>query len=261
MPVNHRPLNHHQVRLLQTLYKFRFTTTQLIAQSQSINKRVIQSRLTLLVQQEYLGQNYDNSYKLTHRPATYYLRLEAVRYLRKQPYANTNVISSIYHDKRASDSHIAHCLQVFTVYVAFKGLYKENMKFLSKSELAGRAHFPKELPDAYIELLGSPYLLMCVTESMRYGKLVYQVRQLVAYAESDEWKKRFSTLPVMLVVADKELVKRRMRRIISQELDKSYALLSFLLTTTGALENITKQDEAIWSNVTQPSKVVNLNNL
>lgn len=49
-PAYRRPLNQSQIQLLQTLYKFRFSTTHLIAKSQG-NKypRAILARLRVLV--------------------------------------------------------------------------------------------------------------------------------------------------------------------------------------------------------------------
>ena len=69
----HRPLNSHQLQLLTTLYKFRFATAQLIASSQGTKyTRVILTRLKILVDQGYIGQNYDSSYKIIGSLVTSY---------------------------------------------------------------------------------------------------------------------------------------------------------------------------------------------
>jgi len=150
-PKYRRPLNHYQIQLLQTLYKFRFATTYLIANSQgSKHPRVITSRLKILLDQDYIGRNYDNSYKIKGKPAIYYLRPNGIRYLRLQSYSNKKVIDSIYHDKRTSQTQIDHCLNLFEIYVRFKKLYPGTFRFYSKSELAGRPNLPEDAPDARV---------------------------------------------------------------------------------------------------------------
>ena len=76
-----KPLNSYQIRLLQTLYKFRFATTKLISDSQNSKyERVITARLKILLDQDYIGRNYDSSYRIKGKSASYYLRPKGIRY-------------------------------------------------------------------------------------------------------------------------------------------------------------------------------------
>ena len=85
-PSYRRPLNQQQILLLQILYTFRFATTSLITKTlQTKHTNVISKRLKMLVDQSYIGMNYDPSYKLLGKPATYYLRAKGVAFFKEQP--------------------------------------------------------------------------------------------------------------------------------------------------------------------------------
>lgn len=262
-PKYRRSLNQSQIQLLQTLYKFRFATSYLIAKSQgSKYPRVILARLRVLVDQGYIRQNYDSSYKIKGRPATYFLRLKGIRYLKQQPYANKGVLNSVYHDTRATDTQIAHYLHVFATYVEFKRLYPGEFKFFSKSELAGRKHMPQQLPDAYLDRINKEsgqtdhYFLDCFEDAELYRSLVYKIRQLINYAENDTWKKSLTTLPVILMVCESKKLERRMIRIAERELQSSIASLQFKTTIFDTLATVSSRKEAIWRDVEDYEKLV-----
>lgn len=263
-PKYRRPLNQHQIKLIQSLYKFRFATAQLIAKSQASKPRVILARLKILVDQDYTGQNYNSSYKIKGKPATYFLRLGGIRYLKQQSYANKRVLDSVYHDKRASDPVIAHYLHVFNSYTEFKRLYVGKLKFYSKSEMASRKHMPSQLPDAYISLEddkdGSArhFFLECFEDATEYRRLVNKIRQHINYAENDDWKSAFTSSPAILMVCESIKLKRRMIRIAERELQSSIADLQFLTTKRDQLSSSLDKDQAIWNDVTEPEKLLSI---
>jgi len=259
-PKFRRPLNNQQVQLLQTLYKFRFATAQLIAKSQgSKHPRIIRKRLKILVDQEYIGQNYDSSYKIKGRPATYYLLLEAIRYLRQQPYATQRALRSMYYDRKADDKKIAHYLNVFAIYVEFKRLYPGEFNFFSSSELKDKKHLPKYLPDVYLSRKtrgnsrANDFFLDSYEEATYYRHLQTRIRQYIAYAESDKWQDATKRpLPTIIMVCETKSLERRMLRIAARELDTSYADLIFLAIDKEALTSAQNRDQLKWSNALEP---------
>ncbi|HEY4963374.1 MAG TPA: replication-relaxation family protein [Candidatus Saccharimonadales bacterium] len=265
-PKYRRPLNNYQIQLLQTLYKFRFATTHLIAKSQgSKYPRVILARLRVLVDQDYIGQNYDKSYKIKGKPATYYLRPNAVRYFKQQPYASPKVLKSIYQDKRANKDQIAHYLHVFSVYVEFKRLYPEEFKFFSKSELAERKGMPERMPDAYLHRTvtshtqANDYFLDSYEEATYYLVIQRKIRQYIKYAEDETWQNHTNRkLPTMLIVCETKALQRQMLRLAAKELDKTYVDLKFLATTTEALVSSQSKKELIWRNASEPEESTSL---
>ena len=72
-PKVRKQLNELQSELLLVLYKFRFGTVELIAQYQDQSVRYTNVRLKILLEQDYIGRNYDSSYNIKGWKASYYL--------------------------------------------------------------------------------------------------------------------------------------------------------------------------------------------
>ena len=73
MPTYRRPLNEQQRDILALLARFRFGTSSLLSSSLNTSQRYTHERLRILVEQEYIGKRYDNSYRLAGRSAEYYV--------------------------------------------------------------------------------------------------------------------------------------------------------------------------------------------
>ncbi len=245
-PKYRRPLNNHQILLLNTLYKFRFATSSLIAESQSAkHTRVISSRLKILVDQKYLGMNFDSSYKIQGKPATYYLKTKAVRYLREQPYVVESNLRSIYHDKNANAAQIHHRLHVFKVYNYFKHAHKGHFKFYSQTETRKMDYLPRQRPDGYLVDTKSDkkYFLDCLEDSMSFWTLRKTIKRYIRYAELEIWQKsQDSPHPTVLIICESDQLQRKTKTIINKELDTTYAELNFAVTTLTDPFSLTAKD-------------------
>lgn len=81
---NIKQATNKQLAILKTLYIFRFGTTDLLARTLDLKDgRYIHARLEALVKNGYIGKNYDSSYKLEGRSATYYLLPKAFAALKQ----------------------------------------------------------------------------------------------------------------------------------------------------------------------------------
>jgi hypothetical protein len=225
-PKYRRPLNPSQITILNTLYKFRFTTIALLAQNQQANSRVISNRLKILVDQGYIAMNYDSSYKIAGKPATYYLATKGIRFLREQPYTNESALRSIYHDKRAEQHRINHRLNVFKAYIQLKHSYPDRFKFFSKTELMDKPYVPKSKPDAYLETDKS-YFLECLEDNMTYWTLRKTIRKYITFAEMEIWQKHKpgQDHPEVLLICESEKLEMSVRKLVARELDKTYVEL------------------------------------
>jgi hypothetical protein len=114
MPVtirNTKSVTKKQLAVLKQLYRFRFGTNDLLARSLDLKDgRYIHMRLDALVRQEYIGKNYDRSYKLKGKPAIYYLLPKAFAALKQQSKADGEELSlktlrNAHRDKEASERH------------------------------------------------------------------------------------------------------------------------------------------------------------
>jgi hypothetical protein len=244
-PTKHRPINSHQLQLLTTLYKFRYATAQIIASSQGAkHTRVILTRLKILVDQGYIGQNYDSSYKIIGKPATYHLLPKGIQILRKQPFADPNVLKQAYYDKNKDDGHIQHRLNVFKTYVLIKQSYPKQFQFFSKTELPSLKYkLPRDLTDAYLQkneeiksvgsaskpnLTAPDYFLSFYEASAPYWRIKNSIRRYITYAESEKWQKATEKeFPVVLIACETKALERRLQSLTKRELDNNWVSVKF----------------------------------
>lgn len=98
MPVNtvkqSKQATKKQLAVLKQLYRFRFGTSDLLARSLDLKDgRYIHMRLDASVKQEYIGKNYNSSYKLEGKPATYYLLPKAFAALKQHAETDDKEVS------------------------------------------------------------------------------------------------------------------------------------------------------------------------
>ena len=119
MPKSVRPkyarssLNVGQIAILELLYKYRFGSRQLLADSLGIKAgSSLHTRLEVLYQHGYIGKRLEKRLKLEGMPAAYHLTPKGLRLLRSLPgheaiddsiiRANYKIITDIVPNSRAS---------------------------------------------------------------------------------------------------------------------------------------------------------------
>lgn len=242
-PIARRPLNPYQITLLQILYKFRYATSKLILEQQNASHiQVILSRLKILEDQGYIGRRYESSYKLKGKPASYYLLLEGIRFLRKQPYTSPKVLTNAYYDRNRDDHVIEHYLHVFKTHNELNKQYPGIFHFFSQSELREKTHFPKPRPDAYITrvkpstTLPNNSFLLCF-EAGGYWTHRRRIRAIIEYAERETWEKATGKpFPIVLVICENSGLQKSMQHLIAKELDITYVDLKIVATTSDKLD-------------------------
>ena len=102
-----RKLNKGQVAVLKLLYRYRFTTSELLAKAEGQKHlQVTRSRLEVLEKQGYIHRRYDNSYKLRGRFAAYCLTAKGLSYLKSIDVAEPQIIKMMYNDPKASEKFV-----------------------------------------------------------------------------------------------------------------------------------------------------------
>lgn len=245
-PKYRRPLNDHQLQLLKTLYKFRFATTNLIAETQGANYvRTILGRLQILEDQGYIGKNYDSSYKIERKAASYHLLIKGIRILKTLPGINQAAMSSLYYDRTTDDTKIEHYLQVFQLYNDIKFSQPGKFKFYSRTELIGKDYLPDPPPDALLmrrklsNTKPNDFFLDSIEQSLSYKLLISRMRKYVAFAESEAWgKKQQRNFPTLIFVCENKLVQRRVSYQLNKALDTSFANLDAKSITKDGLIDV-----------------------
>jgi len=229
-----------QLAVLRLLYRFRFGTTELLTQALELkNKTKMNKRLQLLLEQEYIGRNYNPEYRLLRKHASYYLLPKGIKALKEaEPNYDQVVLHNLHKDKTASEQFINHSLAVFKHYCDLKAQYGDSLRFFTKSQLAQFDYFPKPLPDAYIRLKVSPkekqYFLEVLQSTRPFFVAVRKARRYISYADDGEWEATNTMLPNVLLVCDGDTLRKRLEKHVAN-LDDIDEDLKFFVTTDPAL--------------------------
>ncbi len=265
-----------QLAVLKLLYRFRFGTTDLLARALDLKDgRYIHTRLEALVNQEYIGKNYDSTYKLEGKPATYYLLPKAFKALKKQHKAigkelSDKTLRNAYKDKEASNEFLARKLAVFTIYDKLRAVHDQNLKLWTKDQLNFDKYnyFPKQIPDAYLTILpegirprARDFFLNYLDDDMPFFVHVRRLQEYIDYVEANEWEDATnSKLRGVLLVCESTSLLKRIRKKLAQTVDEDETP-RFCYTTLQALKDSTPADDEVWQLVGKPLEVFGLKDI
>lgn len=243
-PKFRKPLNDKQLDILKLLYKFRYVNTDLVTEYENQkHRRVIQDRLKILLDQDYIGRHYNNSYKLAGRPAVYYLRTNGIKILEQLPDVNSDTLKRCYRDKYASERFINHSMGVFKVccqllqsqhsdqgidMVSSNG--DMDIKCFTKTDLVSYSYFPDPLPDIYVKYTNidkngvntlKHYFVDVVEGNVPFFVHQKRIDSYIAYDELGDWQVTKTKLPVVLLVCDTARLKVRIDKYIEQAQDRA----------------------------------------
>lgn len=266
MPLQRRPLNSSQQEVLLTLYKFRFCTRDLITKYQRLTSSInTHYRLQILLEQDYIGRNFNGSYRLSGKPASYYLLPKGINFLKLNPELNPVSLNLLYKDRQAGEVFISRCLTIFELYTKFQQLYGGVLEFYAKNELLEYEHFPSSRPDGFISF-SDKYerledvmleLVMDVTPPFAVRR---RLTQYIEHFESGEWEEETKAdYPTLLLVCETPGVERRTQKLLSRTLSRlDIDELNCYTTTLKALRSALSARDAVWSNVLDPEEPVSL---
>lgn len=250
------PLNDDQLKTLELLYKFRYSSSDLIAQYfNKPNGNFVYKRLKILQEQGYIGKRFDSSYRIKGKSAAYYLLPKGARKLQEQRGSEDKDsinIKTIYRNKSASETFISHCLNILTAYNSLKVIYGDRLSFFTRSDLVAYDYFPSPLPTAFITLKGESddrhFFFELLSDSQPFFAHVRRMQQYAAYYDSDEWDVTETSFPTILLVCSSKALQTRMMKYLSKQGDE----LSVYTTSFDQLKNKSiwigdqaDQDEAI----------------
>ncbi|HVC36213.1 MAG TPA: replication-relaxation family protein [Candidatus Dormibacteraeota bacterium] len=264
-PKYRRALNDSQIDLLKFLYKYRFSSGQMIAQY--FNKpsaKYVQKRLAILEDQGFIAKHYPKSYKLQGLPAAYFLLPKAARLLQsKAPeLVPDQAIKNRYRDKTASEAFMTHCLNLGTSCLKLKSIYADKLNCFTQSDirLEKYDYFPKWLPDAFISLkpvtkgANKHFFLDYFEDSTPFFVLVRRIKSYLTYAKDGEWEVTNRPLPTILLISETAATQKRLRRRIQKELNDTWdeEIAKFYTTTKEQLFSMTQTNDKIWQQPANP---------
>lgn len=211
-----RKLNKGQVEVLKLLYRYRFTTSELLAKFEGQKHlQVTRSRLATLEKQGYIGRRYDSSYKLLGRFASYYLLPKGLRYLRSIDAAKPQAIKMMYNDPKASDKFVDFCLAVCRTAQALIAFYGEEASVFTRTELLDYDYFPQPQPDLYLSIKRKTtrhYFVDLYDDATPAFVLVKKIKKYAEHYESGEWESTGSDYPEVIIACTSDRAEQRLRK-------------------------------------------------
>tara|TARA_B100001250_G_scaffold392292_1_gene393983 strand:+ start:1857 stop:2702 length:846 start_codon:yes stop_codon:yes gene_type:complete len=259
-------LKQGQIDILELLYKYRFGSRQLLADSLGIKAgSSLYEKLEVLVKHNLIGKRQEKHLKLLGVPAAYYLTPKGLRTLQALPdheYITDSVIKVGYKDKSVSQVFVSHTLKVYRLTNALKRHYPD-LKVYLRRDMSHYSYFPSNPPDAFLSLMISDtpkrFFLDVIPDSLPRNVLDRQITNYGQFFEDGGWEVTNSELPALLLIADKGTTETRTKRAVRAALGRLEMddELSAYITTFTALENGDESGK-IWTSIGEPDELLSL---
>lgn len=261
-PKYRKPLSKDQLRILGLVYKFRFVSTDLVAEIVKRDRSTVYERLYVLEKQGYLTKVYYKSYKLLGKPASYCLSAQGITYLRKLEGYDDVALRNMYKNKTlfSNSDYIAHCLCIIRVYIALKRQYGlETFNILTKFELAHLSYFPKPRPDFCLYRRKAHatkpriYMLDIIDTQTHVFVRRKRIKLYMEHMDSGDWEPD-GAYPALLFVTPNKNIQSKLINEAEYNYDRYYVNedeTNTLVTTMGELTRADKEAKKVWQAILQ----------
>jgi DNA-binding PadR family transcriptional regulator len=260
-------LKQEQYKILELLFKYRFGSRQLLAESLKVKPDSLYRKLKVLSKHGYIAVRFEKRLKLLGTPAAYYLTPKGFRTLQALPdheHITDSVTKGSYKNKTVTQSFINQTLRVYTQVNQLSAIYP-TLKVFTKRDMSRYSYFPQPLPDAFLSLptgKDSPpkrFLLDVIPNSLPSKPFFQRITNYAQFFEEGGWEATGSELPILLLVGENGATERRIQRatraaIYKAEIDED---LSVFTSTLGAIQNM-EGSGAVWTSLDDPDDLLAL---
>lgn len=262
-------LSSNQITLLQLVYRYRFVSRQLVADSLGITTSPsLYRRLEVLVDKNILGKRFDKKLKLAGVPAAYYLTPQGISALRDQAEdigITDAIIKATYIDKRVGQAFINRTLDLHSATHVLQSQYK-GLKVFTKRQLSQYESFPQQLPDAFLSLTIKSeeqprrFFLDFIPDNMPRSSIDYRIAQYCTFFNDGGWDETDSELPTLLFISESPVGQKRLRRLITLQLYKSdmQGDLAIYITSLNSLKASSIEKRNVWTDINDSEELVDL---
>lgn len=262
-------LNKNQIRLLELVYKYRFVSRLLVADSLGVKpENGLFRRFEVLVKYEYLSKRFDKRLKLMGVPVAYCLTPKGLRALQAIPgheYITEAIIKSSYRDTSVGQSFIAHTLDVYHYANTLMRHYPD-LRVFTRREIGRYEYFPEQLPDAVLSLpTENPkqpkrFFLDLIPSAAPRRTIDGRLTAYCNFFDEGGWDITGSTLPVLLLVAETSSSEKRLQYIARTVMRRNDLVEPSIYTTTSPA--LSAEDAtAIWTSLDDPDELLSLDRI
>ena len=245
-PKFRKQVNSKQQVLLYLCFKFRFISLDVVAEHLGKNRSTVYESLVVLGQQGYIAKQYDPSFKLRHRPASYTLAPKGINYLMKTGQCDEQHLKNFYKNRKAPEELIDRHLLIYKAFIAFKRRYGEHYGVLTRYELS-RELFSEAMPDLYLEPRGNtsdkPEYVVDIIEAGTFSWLLR--KRIQGHEQNDyEWEYKY---PNVMLIAGNVNTERRLFKMTWENWND----FAFYVTQFGMLLG---NEQEIWIDMDESSE-------
>ena len=271
MKVDNRSVLHQgQIEILGLLYKYRFGSRQLIAESLKVKAGSnIYEKLNVLIKHGFIAKRYDKSLRLQGLPAAYYLTpkgLKTLQSLDAWNYITEATIRSSYRDKNISQSFINHTLDVYSCTNILVKTYP-TLKVFMRRDMSRYSYFPNNPPDTFLSLkIGEKatprrFFFDFISETTPRAAINHRIAQYIKFFDEGGWNETNSDLPKLLFLVETIATKKRLLKVaraIRNQFDMEDDI-EIYITTANDIEHAGAN--RIWISIDDPDSVLSLDDL
>jgi len=261
-------LKQGQIDILELLYKYRFGSRQLLADSLGIKAgSSLHEKLQVFIKHGYIAMRLEKKLKLHGTPAAYYLTPKGLRTLAALPdhdYITDSMIKGSYKDSTVTQPFVTQTLRVYAQANRLTVAYP-NLKVFLRRDMSRYSYFPKPLPDAFLSLpisKGTPlkrFFLDVIPDSLPTKPLYQRITSYAEFFDEGGWERVSDEPPILLLTCETGTTERRVRRAVKAALYKAETDVDIIAFTStfGAVQNI-EENGAIWTSLDDPDELLSL---
>lgn len=136
-PKHRWQLTKNQTNILILTQALRFTTTDILAELLHKDRSTIYERLSVLEQQGFIIKQYNSSYRIRQRPATYCLDNAGIRVLIELRQIKPSKLRQHYKDKSFSEEKIDNCLRMSYILLGIRRRHEGEFRFHTQYQFEG----------------------------------------------------------------------------------------------------------------------------
>jgi DNA-binding transcriptional ArsR family regulator len=238
----HWKLTEQQIILLIYIHKFRFITSDIVAEILGKDRSTIYERLSVLVDQDYITKQYDSTYRLRRRPASYCLAPKGIRALTGDKRVEQTSLRQQYKNKTQTEEQIDQCLEIANIYLAIHRHYPGRFAIYTKYQLDRKYLISPapalkleddrdDAPDFYLDIIPAMHPSWLLKKRIRQHEQRAERIDAVTDRLEEEGIEEGDYYPHVLFVAGNNATERRLVRFTNER----YNDFKYFTTTIGRL--------------------------
>jgi hypothetical protein len=217
-----RQLNNNQIQNLKTVLKFRYVTTDNLANYQSITTNSAYSALEILSKAGYLEKIYEKSYRLLNKSARYFLTQQALTFLRSQ--ADIQLADAIWKSRKSDGKKTPDFIDLqVALHKAYNDLiarFGDKIVIDTGLELHGTEGVIKPLPGLLVRPNTGKNFFVEVVDGQHLFFIRKRIRKYIENYESNEWES--DTYPNVYFIRSSASDRTRLRKFVYQQMEDNY---------------------------------------